>query len=1468
MKFDVIAASPQKRANLSLRAKVVASIVWMALLCLLPSFSIAQGVLPIQWEYSPITQVQSVAYSPDGSLVAMGGIGGIQIYTVSTGTITCLPTTATSGVYSVAFSPNGKTLAAGGYTNAPNGVVELWNVSAGTLITTFNTAANYGVNAVAFSPDGLTLADGGISYNAASSTEGGVLETWNISTGALKFSFNTAANNGVNSVAFSPDGTALADGGAGVNTVTNLQTGILESWKTATGQAIQSYGTAANSAINSVTFSKDGSTLADGGVSVNSSLQSGVIEAWNFSSGQLAESLPTTASQINSVAFYSDGLTLADGGSGVNPTTNAQIGVVEAWYLPTSTSEISLNTAATNILGVVFSPDSLTLTDVGSVTNPSSGYSYGLLDLWSVNSGLLTASISTASQYAVYSEAVSPDGGTLFDGGFGSTGGILSSWNANSGAQISNFNTAANAGVLSVAVSPDGSTLADGGYGIDSSGNYFGLVELWDIASGRSLGTLATNSNNAVYSVAFSPDGKTLAVGGQGYDITSGLNTGIIELWSVASQTLTSSLSTTADNYVASVAFSPDGKTLADGCYSSLGGLVELWNVSNGSLISSLGTAADGGVNVVAFSTDGTLVADGGEDISLDGVLEVWNTSSGKLVSTPTLAQGTEVVSALVFSSDDRTLFAGTSYNLQAFNASAFNLLHYYSDPRGVTTVTLTPTGNLLAYGTASGALVVNQNPLFVAGWLKSLAVAPTTVVSGSTAVGTVTLGSPAPSGGTSIKLSSNSSSAVISSSVTVAAGATSATFKITTTPIGSSTSATITASQGNTVLTASLTLTPLVPTAVSVSPTSVLGGTPSTGTVTLNSAAPAGGTVVNLTSSSSSAVVPSTVTIAAGASTGTFTITTSVVATSATATITATLGSTSVNTTLTITPPGLTGLTLSPTSLQGGNSSTGTLTLSGPAPTGGDVVSLTSSSSSAVVPSSVTVAAGATSATFTITTSAVANSTTATISGVLGTVTKTATLTVNSAGLTGLTVSPTTLVGSLSATGTVTLGGPAPTGGTVINVSSSSASATTPATVTVPAGATSATFTIKTTSVATAVTATITASLGTATKTATLAINPLSVTSLSLNPTSVTGGDSSIGTVTLNGPAPTGGIAVTLISSNPSAATVPASVTVAAGQLTATFSVSTPSVLSQVAVTLKASYQSSSMTANLTVNPVTILTVTLNPSTVSGGVSSSGTVTMTGPAPKNGFVVKLSSSSKKATVVSTIKINQGGSSTTFTVKTSIVATPTPITITATVGAASESAVLTVNPPSLLSLSLTPATVIGLTASKGTATLSGAAPAGGMIVKLSSSDSAASVPASVTIPAGATHASFTIKTVSVASATPATITGTLNGISESAGLTINPPSVTGLSLSPSSLVGGKTSTGTVTLGTAAPAGGISVSLSSSSTSATLPASVIVLAGKTSAKFTVTTTAVTAQVVAKISAALASTSKSANLTIKK
>ncbi len=195
--------------------------------------------------------------------------------------------------------------------------------------------------------------------------------------------------------------------------------------------------------------------------------------------------------------------------------------------------------------------------------------------------------------------------------------------------------------------------------------------------------------------------------------------------------------------------------------------------------------------------------------------------------------------------------------------------------------------------------------------------------------------------------------------------------------------------------------------------------------------------------------------------------------------------------------------------------------------------------------------------------------------------------------------------------------------------------------------------------------------------------------------------------------------------------------------------------------------------------------------------------------------------------------------------------------------------------PSLAGIALNPASVAGGNTSEGTASLTSAAPSGGAVVTLSSSNtSAATVPASVTVPAGAFSATFTVSTASVTAPTSLTISGAFGGTARSATLTVTPPpappppaSLSTVAVNPTSVTGGTSSQGTVTLTSAAPSGGLVVSLSSSNTAAaTVPPSVSVAQGATSASFVIPTSAVTSSTSATITASAGGVTRTATLTV--
>ena len=297
--------------------------------------------------------------------------------------------------------------------------------------------------------------------------------------------------------------------------------------------------------------------------------------------------------------------------------------------------------------------------------------------------------------------------------------------------------------------------------------------------------------------------------------------------------------------------------------------------------------------------------------------------------------------------------------------------------------------------------------------------------------------------------------------------------------------------------------------------------------------------------------------------------------------------------------------------------------------------------------------------------------------------------------------MSPATLEGGSTASATVTLTAPAGAGGAVVSLSSNASAATVPSTVTVAAGTSSATAPVATSAVANAITATISATFAGTTRTATLTITAaaappavVTLSSISISPSSVQGGSTASATVTLSAPAPAGGAVVSFSSSNPTVATVPATMTVPEGvnsRVVLTF-VSTSAVAATTTPTISASFGAVTRTATITVTAPpppqpggALASLTLSPATVqTGSTFSSATLAFTAPTPAGGATVALASSNTSiATVPATVTVPANVTTGAFPVTISPPATGTA-TISATYDGVTRSAVLTVTAQSLI----------------------------------------------------------------------------------------------------------------------------------------------------------------------------------------
>ena len=471
------------------------------------------------------------------------------------------------------------------------------------------------------------------------------------------------------------------------------------------------------------------------------------------------------------------------------------------------------------------------------------------------------------------------------------------------------------------------------------------------------------------------------------------------------------------------------------------------------------------------------------------------------------------------------------------------------------------------------------------------------------------------------------------------------------------------------------------------------------------------------------------------------------------------------------------------------------------------------------------------------------------------------------------LEIRPGSALGGNPSVGTVRLvDGVAPEPGTVVTLSSSDTSvATVPATVTVQPGSQQESFVISTAAVSAMSSVTITASYGTISETAVLKVVPAedSLVSMSVSPGKVLGGNPAKARVMLNGPAPAGGATVTL-SSNSAAASVPSSVTIAEGSTDGAFAVTTTSVSTAATVQITATYNGVNQSALLRIYPVNLEGISVEPEHLVGGASATARIELIDLAPAGGATISLDSGNTSiVTMPAQVTIPAGGFSATFTVSTLAVTVPTSVAVRATYEGVTSSTYLRVTPGVVPgSLELDPSSLTGGQTSTGRVELNGPAPVGGTVVTLGSSDPVvAAVAPDVTVPAGQTSATFSIVTTAVSMPAAVTISASASGVGQTKLLTIVPTSLQGLTLLPSSIGGGNTATGQVTLTNPAPAGGIFVSLSSHNLNmATVPATVTVPGGATSATFPVTTLPIEFTSGTTITAFYGETSKSATLRI--
>ncbi|KAB5590179.1 hypothetical protein CTheo_6372 [Ceratobasidium theobromae] len=492
------------------------------------------------------------------------------------------------------------------------------------------------------------------------------------------------AESGVNSVAYSSDGTRIAYGcDDGTISLRNAYDGCL----------ILGPFQAHNRMIKSVAFSPDGDRVVSGSHDYS-------VRVWSTRDATLLlEPLQGHTSWVTSVAFSPDGAYIASASADRT---------IRIWDAHRGTPIAVPFTGHTATVGsIAFSPDS---------THIVSGSRDCTLRVWNVKGGANIAGPLKGHTHDVWAVAFSPDGTHVASGSNDCT---IRVWDIRNGLTIAGpFDGHTNT-IHSIAFSPDGARI------VSASSDHTIRV------SGAHDGTLVAGPfeghSGTVWSAIFSPDGTR---------IVSGSTDRTIQIWGVRSGMLISDPIEGHSDAILSTAFSPDGARIISG---SADHTVRMWGARDGMPFGGPLKGHSGRVNSVAFSPDGNRIVSGSSDCTI----RVWNIQGGAMTLSPLKGHARSVKSVafspdgahIVSGSDDQTVRVWNSQD----GAPALDLeghRHY------ILSVTFSPDSERIASGSAdSTTRVWNRcdgtlvgSPFSHSDWVRSVAFVPdgTCIVSSS----------------------------------------------------------------------------------------------------------------------------------------------------------------------------------------------------------------------------------------------------------------------------------------------------------------------------------------------------------------------------------------------------------------------------------------------------------------------------------------------------------------------------------------------------------------------------------------------------------------------------------------------------------------------------------------------------------------------------------------------------------------